>query len=689
LQQEVFSSMRKVAGGRVILTLLVGLPVILAALFIIAVMVTPLPTPNLPEATEIVDASGKPVSRLFTENRVELPVVEMPEHLFNAVVAIEDDRFYTHKGLDLIGIVRAAVRNLRAGRIVEGGSTLTQQLAKNLYLSQERTVTRKLKEAVLTVKLEYTYSKKEILGMYWNTIYLGHGTYGVEVASQTYFGKSARSLTLAEAALMAGLPRSPEYYSPYSNHRDATVQRRNLVLDKMAAQRFITQQEAEAAKSEPIGSATPKEPNPEAPYFVDYVIREVRERFPDLAQNLRQGGYRIYTTLDLTTQRTAEEAVRAAAPSGEPVGQNLQPQVALVSMDPNTGYIRALVGGREQRVDRNRVLEPQQPGSSFKPFVYAAVLATRSYTPASTQMDAPNEFPGATPGQPWRPKNSGDKYSYKPVAMREALRRSLNVVTAQWMNTIKPEPVIKLARQMGIESDIPANLTIGLGSAEVTPLELTRAYAPLANGGFVVRPIAVLRVTNRAGTVLAQQQTERKKALDPGVSFILTDLLKDVLRPGGTAAGVAGYLGGRPAAGKTGTTDQNRDAWFVGYTPDLVTGVWVGKDDNGPTNMEGGSAAAPVWAYFTSHALQGRPFRDWNPPADVEPQDVCSLTGLRPNASCPVTREWFLVGTAPTEVDPKVHWDHIVPSLPGVPWAPDGTLPSLPGPAPETPAPAT
>jgi 1A family penicillin-binding protein len=677
---------RRVA--RILLPLLVGVPLILGAAFAIAVAVTPLPVPNVPEATEILDASGAPIRRLFTENRVELQAIDMPEHLLNALVAVEDDRFYAHRGLDPIGIVRATVRNLTARRIVEGGSTLTQQLAKNLYLTRERTFTRKLREAVLTVKLESTYSKREILAMYWNVVYLGRGTYGAEVAAQTYFGKSARAVTVAEAALLAALPRAPEYYSPFGDHLDATHQRRNLILDKMAAQGYLTPQHAEAAKREPIHLAERKEPVAEAPYFIDYVVRELRTTFPDVAKDLYQGGYRIVTSLDRATQRTAEAAVRTAAPPVTGDGTAGQPEVALVALDPATGYIRAMIGGREQRVDRNRATEPQQPGSAFKPIVYAAALETRLYTVASTQLDKPAEFPGAAPGEPWRPRNAGDQYSNRPAAMRDALRRSLNVVTAQWMNILKPGPVIGLAHRMGIDGEIPANLTIGLGSAEVTPLELTRAYAPLANGGYAVKPIAVLRIMDRRGTAIAAQDTRRSRAMTPGVAFIVTDLLKDVLRPGGTAANVAGRLAGRPAAGKTGTSDDGRDAWFVGYTPDLVAGVWVGADDNSASNRQGSTAAAPIWADFTSRALHDRPQRDWAPPEDVARQEICSLSGLRANPSCPTAREWFLAGTVPTEVDPTVHWAPLLPSEPGAPWPLPGALPpptSPPEPEPPTP----
>lgn len=659
------------------------MPFVTAALFIVALVVTPLPEPVNPETTEILDASGKPFEKRFKENRTEIPVMEMPPHLLDAIVAVEDDQFYRHRGIDVRGIGRAAIRNVQARKVVEGGSSLTQQLAKNLYLSAARTWTRKVREALLALKLEHTYSKKEILGMYWNTVYLGNGVYGVEQAAQTYFGKSARHLTLSEAALLAGLNRLPEYYAP-TNHYDAAVERRNLVLGKMLEQGYISPEQARVARTEkPKIVDTVPDPS-EAPYFVEYVIRELRERFPEVAANLHTGGYRIYTTLDPDAQNAAEQATK-----GDRDKKDVEPQVALVALEPSTGYIRALVGGREPQVYKNRALEHRQPGSAFKPFVYAAALETYSYTMISTQMDtpvSPGEFPGAVTGRDWRPQNFQGRYSYAPATMRDALQKSLNVVTARWMNTVKPRPVIDLARRMGIESKLEENLTIGLGSSAVTPLELVRAYAPFANDGFHVEPIAILKIEDRKGTVVAEQRTTRTRAIDPGIAYIVTDMLKSVLRGGGTASHVAGNLGGRPAAGKTGTSDDSKDAWFVGYTPDLVAGVWVGDDEpRAPNKRTGGQTAAPIWANFMGRALQGKERRDWTRPANVVAQEICTLTGLRPNASCPIERMLFMKGTVPSEIDPTVHWTQL-PELPGMPWAPPGTLP--PGTFPPEPQPA-
>lgn len=700
-------------GKAIWFILFVG-PALIAGLLTAAVLLTPLPDPDNPEVTEILDATGAPVARLFTEDRIEIPVVRMPTHLLNAIVAIEDDRFYKHRGIDPVGILRALYHNIRAGKVVQGGSTLTQQLARNLSfegarLGQQRTITRKIKEALITVKLEYKYSKEQILGLYWNSIYLGRGAYGLERAAQIHFGKSVRDvpedqpidLSLAESALLASLPQRPEYYaSSKAEAREALKARRDLVLDRMAEQGYISPAEAEMAKRDAIafawerhsgqvdasaGKNSTNTPSlPYVSYFVDYLTQELKERYPDVAENLRRGGYRIYTTLDPDLQRAAADAVQAGLKEIEASIQE-SPEVALVAMDPANGHIRALIGGREEQVHRNRALERQQPGSTFKPFVYATALATRNHVVTSTQMDTPREYPGREPGEKWLVENWEGKSSNKPETMRAALKRSLNTVTVAWMDILKPGPVIATAEKVGLEADYQQNLTIGLGTVEVTPLHMTTAFAALANGGERVKPIAVLRVEDRDGNVHTTQQPTRQSAMDPGVAFIVTDMLKDVLRPGGTGSSGGSWVSGWPAAGKSGTTDNSMDAWFVGYTPSLVAGVWTGHDEPGEYRLLGGAHVSPIWGRFMSAALREQRWTAWTPPPDVTAVEVCSITGLRPNASCPVVREWYLEGTAPTEVDDTVHWDQVVPQLPGVPWALPGQLPPVQEPAIEAP----
>jgi len=673
----------------VIWAVLLFVPALIAGLVTAAVILTPLPEPDNPEATEVVAADGKTVvARIYTEDRLEIPVHRMPKHLLDAIVAIEDDRFYKHRGIDPVGILRAMVRNLRAGQIVEGGSTLTQQLARNLTFDGRRlglrqTLDRKIKEAILTLKLERRYSKEQILGLYWNTVYLGRGAYGLERAAQVYLGKSALAqpdgkpldLTLAEAALLASLPQAPEWYSKDDPEAQAALKRRrDLVLTRMAEQGYITPAEAEAAKAEPIVFAPPRQEAEVAPYFLDYVRREIRERFPRVAANLSRGGYRVVTTLDPEIQAAAERAVAEglAALRGSP-GE--EPEAALVALDPETGEIRAMVGGRDADVALNRALEPRQPGSTFKPFVYAAALATRQYTAISTQVDEEVKFPGRAEGEYWVVRNWEGSSSKKPENMRTALKLSLNTVTAAWMNVLKPDPVIRVARSVGLDAEYPEDLTIGLGTVSVSPLQMAAAYAALANGGFRVRPMAVLRIEDRNGNVLASQTPVRHRALEPGVAFIVTDMLKSVLKPGGTGYGGGAMLGGRPAAGKSGTTDESVDAWFVGYTPDLVAAVWTGYDDRRATRLLGGRDVSPIWGRFMRDALAGLPPKDWSAPPDVSLETLCSKTGLRPNPTCPTFREWFLRGTAPVAIDTRVHWDQMAPALPGIPLVPQGLLP--------------
>lgn len=642
-------------------------PFLAIALLLGLAMGTPLPKPEVPLTSEIVDQKERLIARLYLENRREIPVREMPQYLLDAIVAVEDDRFYRHYGIDPIGIARAMYRNVRSMQVLEGGSTITQQLAKNLYLTHERTVARKMKEALLTLKMEQMYTKREILGMYWNTIYLGEGTYGVELASQRYFGKPARELTLAEAALLAGLPRQPEFYAPTENPEGAR-DRRNLVLDFMATSGFVSPQEAAAAKAEPVTVAPVQETTGEAPYFVDFVLEQLEQINPTILANIRRGGYRIQTTLDLDVQRAANEAIETTAPKATADERGiLQPQVALVALNPSNGQVLAMVGGREKQQGLlNRVTARRQPGSAFKPFVYGAALETRRYSVISTFVDQPTSFPAGN-GKQWRPENFQREYSRAPMGMREALRQSKNVVAVQWLNQLKPGPVIEFARRLGIPAEVPLvdNLTLALGTSELSPLEITSSFAPFGNGGFQVKPSAILRITDSAGS-LVYSQTEKpfERALDEDLAYVMTDLLKDVVRPGGSAGQVAGLIGGRPAAGKTGTTENSRDSWFVGYTRELVASVWVGHDIATETEFTGAITAAPIWADFIKRAEEGIPFSDWVQPAGVDRVRICVASGLLANATCTARSEVFLRGTAPKRVDPKVYWNGLSPVLP-------------------------
>lgn len=516
----------------------------LVGLLLLAVLVVPLPQPRVSQASVLHDVNGVPYARLFTENRTPVPLSRVPAYLQDAVVAAEDDRFYRHFGLDPVGIARALVRNVLAGRVVEGGSTITRQLARNLYLSQRRTLGRKVREVFLTLQLEARYSKKEILAMYLNQIYLGEGACGVEAAAQTYFGKPVSQLTLAEAALLAGLPRAPELYNPFRNPQ-AALGRRNYVLDRMAALGMADPAAAARARGQPL-RLSPRRP-PVAAQFTDYVIQEVTSRHPELAADLHRGGYRIYTTMDVRMQAVAEDAVRRFLAPGKPDRHGvLQPQVALVAIGPRNGFIKAIVGSRDPAGGTfNRAVDARRlPGSAFKPFLYAAVLST-GYTLADQQVCEYVSFPGTRPGEAYVPKDYTEggrrpPYHWRAMGIREAIEISDNVIAVKWAATVGPDAVAAMARRLGIESALEASLPLALGTSEVTPLEMATAYAPFANMGWRVKPLAVLRVEDARGRVLEENRPQLTKVLDEGVAYLINDALKGVIaRDGRQPVGLA------------------------------------------------------------------------------------------------------------------------------------------------------
>lgn len=637
---------------------IMALTVLLLAGFVGLVLATPLPNPTTPQATLLLDRDGQLIARLFVEERVDVPLGQMPTHLLQAVVAVEDVRFFSHRGIDPLGLARALVRNLQAGAVVEGGSTITQQLARNLFLTHERTVARKLREALLTLKLEMAYTKPEILQMYLNTIYLGSGTYGVEVAAQTYFGKGVQDLSLAESALLAGLPRAPEVYSPFIDP-DAARQRRNVVLNRLAELGHIDAEQAHAAAAEPLNLAEPRPAAGLAPYFTDYVVTLIRRHHPDIAADLLRGGYRITTTLDLPTQTAAEAALAAGLPPGEPGADGiLQPQGALVALDPQSGAILAMIGGRSHAQSPfNRATQAErQPGSAFKPFLYTALLATNYWTAANVQLCELMEFP-LGPGQPpWRPRDWDRPAHFRPIAVREAIRISDNVVAARWVWDLGVDLLRNMAGRMGIDSPLHGQPSLALGTAEVTLLAMTRAYASLANGGRRVEPLAFTRIEDALGRVVAEQRPAASQVIDARVAYIMTNIMKEVVRPGGSAGQVSGLIGGRPAAGKTGTTEHNRDAWFLGFTTDIVAGVWVGHDDEGQTLAQTAAfLAAPLWGDFIARSQAEQPHQEFARPAGIVERLVCPETGLLANGTRQPVRELFLAGTEPKQYCPVDH----------------------------------
>lgn len=608
---------------------------LLLTLFFALVVFLPLPEARVPEATQVYDQNGDLVTSLFVQNRVLISQENQAPALRSATVAVEDKRFFRHMGLDPQSILRAMWRNLKARDIVEGGSTITSQLARELFLTQEVTLTRKFMEAVYTIKLEMRYSKDEILTMYLNQIYMGHGNYGCEVASQAYFGKPAKDLTLSEASLLAGIIRGPEYYSPY-NDLEAGLRRRDIVLDLMAQQGYIDEVQRDEAKNQEL--EFPGLPERGSPYFVNYVIQEIRERHPEIGEQIYRGGYQVYTTLDLNTQKAAETAFEKYMPEGIKDDNGVtQPQGALVAIEPETGYIRALVGGRSwSETELNRVSQiRRQPGSAFKIFLYAAVI-DRGHPVTDTMMCEPVSYPGARPGEPYRPVDFGSRpYHYAPLNVRQAVAISDNVIATRWAQEVGPATIADYAERLGIKSPLQHNIPLALGASEVTPLEMTVAAATLASGGIRPEPIAVLKLLDTRGHVVEENRPLLTNALSPETSYVLTSVLRSVLGPWGTGSGLERILGGRPAAGKTGTSDDQLDAWFVGYTQELACSVYVGWDNREESLPgTGGAIAGPIWAHFMAESLKGRPHTEWSAPNGVVWAEVCEETGLLANWWC-------------------------------------------------------
>jgi penicillin-binding protein 1A len=738
-----------------------------------------------PIITTVFSAEGELIGEFCKEHRIVVPIEAIPEVLSQAFVAAEDAKFFQHKGISYLGILRAMLRNLLAGKIIQGGSTITQQAVRSMVLSRERKLSRKIRELMLAHRIEKYLTKEEILCVYLNQIYLGHGNYGVEAAARDYFAKGVEELTLPEAALLAGLPRAPETYSPI-HHFQQAKQRQAYVLGRMIEEGYITPQEAEEAYQAPleIESRKNKFLNT-APYFTEYVRIYLQEKYGEEA--LYTQGLQVHTALDLQKQKVAQEALQtglreldrrqgyrgpervlreeevdafcrevaqklaedplkqdevypgvvtgfskdekqvlvrigdkkgyipfatmrwartpdpevdySAAQLKDPtqalkkgyvikvrvqeipskgllkldLEQKPAVQGALISMEIPTGYIRAMVGGRDFLESQfNRALQARrQPGSAFKPIIYAAAL-DQGLTPASIILDSPVIYYDALEEGDWKPKNFEEKF-HGPTTLRTALTKSRNVVTIKVMRDIGVPYAIKYAQQLGIESPLTADLSLSLGSSEVTPLELVRAYAVFAARGHLLTPIFIKQVVDRDGEVLEETQPlpleadlgtrvgtiieedlkSGKVGMYPQViseqtAYIMTSLLHGVVQQG---TGWRAKALGRPCAGKTGTTNEYSDAWFVGYTPQLITGVWVGFDETRPLGRfeTGSRAACPIWLSFMQEALAGRPARDFSIPEGIVFAKIDAETGLlAPPGAQEVVFECFKEGTQPT-----------------------------------------
>lgn len=609
-----------------------------------------LPDIDVPISSTIYDCNGQVISVVFEHNREFVSIEDVSPHFLKAIVAIEDHRFFQHKGLDLQAIARAFIRNLKAGTTVEGGSTISQQTAKVLFLTHDRTYTRKIKEAILTLQLEREYTKKEILEQYVNAIYFGHGAYGIETAAKTYFGKSAKDLTLSESAILAGLVRGPAFYSPI-NKPEASLDRRNIVLTRMTQLGIINDKEANTAKNENLKLTKKSGSNKQAPFFTDMVADYIIDNLEDGSELLYRGGLSIYTTLDLNMQQAAETFFSKGLE-----GYEEELEGALVALNPHSGEIKALVGGRDyKRSQLNRVTTAQrQPGSAFKPFVYTAAIDSGQYTSASTlQWEITTyQLPN---GNVWTPTEYGDKqYDNQSFTLKQSLAISSNVLAAKLINDIGPAKVAEYAKIMGIKSTMGQHLSLSLGTSEVTPLEITSAFGTLAANGVKAEAYFINKVIDKENRVLLENRPQLDYILEKKTAFIVTDMLKAVLQPGGTAARAGGIIN-RPAAGKTGTTDDYKDAWFIGYTPELVAGVYIGYDNHQkPVNATGGGLAAPIWSNFMKQALTDIPVKDFIQPDGLVSVAVCSDTGLLATSESPQIVEVVLVeGTEPTEFCPN------------------------------------
>lgn len=589
------------------------------------------------QTTRIYSADGKLLANLFLENREVVTLDKISPYLQKAVVAVEDERFYEHNGFDTIGIVRAAITNLAAGGVEEGASTITQQIVRNTVLAEERTeisYKRKVREAYLAYQLEKQMSKADILSMYLNTVYFGEGAYGAESAALTFFAKHASDLTVAEAALLAGLPQGPSRLDPYDN-MDGAVERQQWVLKKMRENGDITAAEYETARGEQIvlkrAEALQEKGVYSAPYFVAHVKKVLQDEYGTAL--VFKGGLRVYTTLDTRMQTQAETAVRHVLDKGS------DPDAALVAIDPRNGYIKALVGGKDYNKKKFNFATQahRQPGSSFK--MFTLVTALESGMPPHRKLDSSSPATIKTGGAPWivgNAEGSGKGY----ITLQSATVGSVNTVYARLAKELGADEIVKTAKRMGIKTKLQPYLSITLGGQEVTPLEMASAYGTLAANGKHYPPIAVTKIEDSTGKVIFQAEPEGTQAISHSVAYAATSILKGVIS-GGTATRARI---GRPAAGKTGTTQDYRDAWFVGYTPQLVCSVWMGYTPERPMRnvhgrrVFGGTFPAQIWHDFMLQALKGQPRLDfksapkphytWKKAWDVPNTQVPKVVGM-------------------------------------------------------------
>jgi len=619
--------------------------------------------------TRVLAADSTVIKEFYEQNRVYLRLDEIPIPVQRTFLAVEDRRFYQHSGIDLQRVVQAMLHDLIHWTRSHGASTITQQISTDLFLNKkEQSFPRKIKEALLAFKIERTYSKQEILEMYLNQIYFGEGTYGIEAASRKYFGKSVKEIGLNQTALLAGLPKNPGGYNPFTNPERA-AQRVRLVLNAMEEYDVITKAQRDSLRETSLDLVKKTSESQDfAGYFCEYIRIMLEEKFG--SRSIYRDGYTIYTTIDAKLQKAAErnlettikgiektvnyDLTRAEYGDSLRAGTKIKPkylQSALVAIDPRNGHILALIGGRNFRESQfNRAMQAErQPGSAFKPFVYLAALENGA-NPSDIIYDTPLvvELPN---GDVWKPRNYDEKF-HGAISLREALCRSINIPSIKLLQSVGTPSVINVARRMGIKSRLQNVLSLALGANEVNLLELTSAYGVFAAEGMWAEPIGVLKIEDRNGNVLLENHEYHEEVLRRDIAYVMTDMLTSVLdEVQGTAASARAYGLNIPCAGKTGTTDEYTDGWFIGYTPELVIGVWTGFDEkiSMGRGKTGAVVALPIWTETMKAAYPMNVGPDFARPADIVEETICEESGLLATPGCPhVRREIFIAGNEPT-----------------------------------------
>ncbi|MDY6863346.1 MAG: PBP1A family penicillin-binding protein [Thermodesulfobacteriota bacterium] len=618
--------------------------------------------------TKIYSSSGDLIGEFFTERRYITPLEEIPKKLQAAFISAEDDQFFTHEGVDLLSIIRAAYKDLEAMEIKQGGSTITQQVVKSFFLTPEKSLTRKIKEILLASRIEKYLTKEDILFLYLNQIYLGHGAYGVAAAVKTYFNKSMDELNMAEMTLVAGLAPAPNAFSPI-NHFDRAKKRQKYVLKRMQEIGIITEEEmAEAIKTPLVINPAERGKTKLAPYFIEHIRRYLEKKYGEKV--LYTGGLKVFTTLDINMQKAANSAVEKGLESYEtrhsedyakdisiteepPKAERLKIQGALVCIDPYNGHIKALVGGRSFSESKfNRAINAnRQPGSAFKPIIYSAAM-DRKYTPSTIIIDSPIIFENSEDRVLWEPLNY-DRTFLGPTGIRCALSKSRNVVTVKILQDIGIDYVINYAHRMGINSTLNPDLSLALGSSGVSLLELTSAYGIFPAKGNKATPMFITKIFDCNGNVLEENHPKIDEIISPQTAYIITSLLESVIKEG---TGRKMQALKRPCAGKTGTSNEYRDAWFIGFTPKLLAGVWVGFDDNSPLGEKetGAAAAAPIWLSFMQEALKGRKIFPFKVSDGIVFVKIDPKTGTLPTSeSKDKIFECYREGTEPISFEPE------------------------------------